>query len=140
MKIKFDTETIRLITLFENVTGASVRDCLIDEKNKMVYFVIEEGDMGIAIGKNGSSVKNVEKIIGKSVKLFEFSKDIVKFIKAAVHGVTDIKIRNESEKVIVEIKVGKGNRALAIGRSGKNIKIVKDLIQRNYGINNLVVR
>jgi N utilization substance protein A len=140
MKITFNTETIRLITLFENMTGASVRDCLVDEEANIVYFIIEEGEMGIAIGRNGSSVRNVEKIIGKSIKLFEFSKDINKFVRMLIPQVTEIKIRNDGGKSTLEIKIGKRDKAVVLGRDRKNIKLFKEIIQRNHDIDDLVVR
>ena len=49
MVIKFDTEMIRLMTLFENLTGVPVKDCLIEEN--VVYFLVNEENVGIAIGE-----------------------------------------------------------------------------------------
>jgi N utilization substance protein A len=72
MSLTFDTDSIRLITLFENLTGTMVKDCIVDSKNNTVYFVIEEGKVGIAIGKNGGCVKNVERLIKKMLKYLNF--------------------------------------------------------------------
>jgi N utilization substance protein A len=135
---RFDTETIRLMTLFENVTGAPVKDCITD--NNVVYFVIEEGKVGIAIGKNGNSVKHAEKIIGKTIKIFEFSNEPSRFVKHLIPQAVEIKVRNEDDKTIVEIKVEKKDRALVIGRDGKNLNLFKQLLQRTHGINDLLVR
>jgi len=134
---KFDTETIRLMNLFESVTGATVKDCVVN--GEVVYYVIDEGKVGIAIGKNGTSVRHAEKIIGKVVKLFEFSPELTKFVKNLIPQATDVRIKNE-EGIIVEIKVDKKNRALVIGRDKKNINLYKELLQRNYNINDLVIR
>lgn len=135
---RFDTETIRLINLFENVTGAPVKDCITD--NNTVYFVIEEGKVGIAIGKNGNSVKHAEKMIGKTIKIFEFSGELVHFVKNLMPQVVDVKVKTEDDKKIVEIKVERKNRALIIGRDGKNLNLFKQLLQRTHGINDLVIR
>ena len=136
----FDTETIRLINLFENVTGAPVKDCLVDSATNTIYFIVDQGKVGIAIGKNGNSVKKAERITGKSIKLFEFSKDIVLFVKNLIPQVSEVKIRSEDGKSVVEIKVEKKSKALVIGRDGKNLKIYKELLQRNQGINDLIIR
>lgn len=138
MTVKFDTETIRLITFFENFTGVSVRDCLVN--NDCIYFIVEEGKVGIAIGKNGSSVRSIEKMIGRSVKLFEFSKDLNVFVKKLIPQADNIRIRNENERVVVEVRVEKKNKALVIGRDGRNIKLLKELLQRSHNINELIVR
>ena len=45
--IKLTTDQMRLISLFQNVTGASARDCVEDEKQKRVIFVVNEGKMEI---------------------------------------------------------------------------------------------
>ncbi len=140
MTLTLDTETIRLITLFENVTGAPVKDCLVDNENNTVYFIIDEGRAGVAIGKNGNNVKNVENLIKKNIKIFEFSKDLSAFVKNLIPQVIQVKIRNENDKVVVEIKVEKKNRAVVIGRDGRNIKLYKELLQRNHHVDDLVIR
>ncbi|MEM5794447.1 MAG: NusA-like transcription termination signal-binding factor [Candidatus Aenigmatarchaeota archaeon] len=140
MSLTFNTETIRLITLFENLTGARVKDCVIDKESNTVYFLVEEGMIGIAIGKNGSVVKNAEKLIGKNIKIFEFSKDLKTFVKKLIPQANEIRIKNENNSIIVEVKVDKKEKALVIGRDEKNLKILKQLFQRNHKVNDLVVR
>ncbi len=139
MTVTFDTETIRLITLFENITGAPVRDCLSDDKN--IYFVIDEGKVGLAIGKNGNNVKHAESMINKSIKIFEFSNNAAEFTKNLIPSAAEIKIRNGAdEQIVIEIKVDKGKRAVVIGREGKNLKLYKNLLQRSHGVTDLIVR
>jgi N utilization substance protein A len=134
MVIKFDTETLRLMTLFENVTGVPVRDCLVDEN--VVYFVVDEDKVGIAIGKNGNSVKNVESLINKTIKIFGFSKDLKKFVKNLIPKAIDIEV--EGEKVVV--KVEKSERPIIIGREGKNLKILKELVKRSHNVSDITIR
>ena len=140
MALIFDNDTIRLMNLFENITGAPVKDCLIDNENGIVYFVIQENKVGVAIGKNGTAVKKAERMIGKSIKLFEFAKDATEFVKKLIPQATSVKIRNEDDKIIVEIKVDKKDKAMVIGRDARNLKLFKELLQRNHNINNLVIR
>jgi N utilization substance protein A len=138
MPVTFDTDTIRLITLFENVTGAPVRDCLVEENT--VYFVIGEGKVGIAIGKNGNSVKHAENILGKTIKLFEYSSDLGKFVKNVIPQTNEVKIEKKEGKIIVEIRVEKKDRALVIGRDSKNLNLFKEILRRNHNIDELIVR
>jgi len=140
MKLTFDTDTIRIITLFENITHAPVKDCLIDQNTNTIYFVVEEGKIGIAIGKNGSSVKHAERAVGKTIKLFEFSRDLVTFVKKLIPQTTSIKVRNMDGKVTVEIHVEKKNRAMVIGRNGRNLKLYKQLLKRSHKVDDLTVR
>ena len=140
MTVKFDTETIRLINLFENISGAPVKDCILDAESNTLYFIIESGKAGIAIGKDGNSVKNAERVIGKSIKIYEFSGDVVTFVKKLIPQCKEVKIKIENDKTIVEIKVEMKDKAVVIGRDRRNLKIFKELLQRNHNVNDLVVR
>lgn len=140
MNLTFNTETIRLITLFESITHAPVKDCLVVDDTNTIYFIIEEGKIGVAIGKNGNSVKHAERVIGKTIKLFEFSEDIVSFAKKIIPQATRIKVRNEDGKVTIEVHVEKKNRPIVIGRGGRNLRIYKELFKRNQKVDDLVIR
>lgn len=140
MVITFDTERIRIIALFENLTNASVKDCLIDHETNTIYFVIDEGKMGFAIGKNGSSIKNAEKILGKNIKVFEFSKNLSEFVKNLIQKVEEIRIKSENEKITVEVKVDKKFKPMIIGRDGKKLKIFKELLERNHKVSDLIIK
>jgi len=138
--VRFDTETIRLITLFENLTNAPVKDCLVNTSTNTVYFIIEEGKVGVAIGKNGNNVRNAEKVIGKNIKLFESSDDVCIFVKNLIPQANDVRVMNECEKTLIEVKIDKKNRALVIGRDRKNIKLFKELLRRNHSVDDLIVK
>ena len=53
-EIKLSTDQMRLMSLFQNITKATARDCVEDEKQNRIIFVVNEGKMGAAIGKGGS--------------------------------------------------------------------------------------
>lgn len=135
----FDTNTIRLMTLFEKVTKAPVKDCIMNGDDS-VCFIVEEGMIGIAIGKNGNSVRAAEKAIGKNIKLFEFSKNVANFVRHMIPNANSIKVRNEDGKTIVEIKTDKKNRAIVIGRDGKNLKLYREILKRNHDVDELIVK
>ncbi|OYT42520.1 MAG: transcription elongation factor NusA [Candidatus Aenigmarchaeota archaeon ex4484_224] len=140
MTIQFDTETIRLITLFENLSGATVKDCIIDNENNLVYFVVGENQAKFVIGKNGFKIKNIERILKKRIRIFEFSDDVQKFVKNLIPKALEIKIvENQNEKVII-VKVDKTERPSIIGRNGRNLKILRKLLERNHKIKNLIIR
>lgn len=140
MVLTFDTETIRIIALFENLTNASVRDCLIDHETNTVYFIVDEGKMGVAIGKNGSSIKNAEKIIGKNIKVFEFSKNLITFVKNLIQNIEEVRIKGEGDRTIVEVKVEKRFKSMIIGREGRKLKILKEILERNHKVSDLIIR
>jgi len=140
MTVVFDSNTINLITFFENLTGATVKDCVVDDETNTIYFLIEEGKLGIAIGKNGAKVKSAEKVLNKKIKLIEFSQDVCKFVKNLIPKANDITIKDDCEKKIIEIKVEKNEKPSVIGRDKRKLKIMKEILKRNYKFDELVVR
>jgi N utilization substance protein A len=137
MTIVFDTETIKTINLFETVSQASVKDCIIMDDR--IYFLVEEGGLK-KIRENGQLLKNLEKMLNKKILIFEYSKDVSLFLKNSIRGIREIKIRNEKEEKVVEIGVDNSVKSLVIGKDGKNIKALRQILKRNYNIDNLVVK
>jgi len=136
----FDTDTLRLMALFENMTHAAPKDCIVDQDGGCVYFVVRQGDVGAAIGKNGSNVKHVEAVIKKSVKIFEYSDDLETFVKNLIPQSNEVAVKVADGVTAVEVRVERGSKAVVIGRDGRNIKLFKELLQRNHNVNDLVVR
>ena len=130
----FDTESIRAMNLFENLTGVQVIDCVIE--GNVIYLVVEEGKMGFAIGKNGSIIRRVERALGRPIKIFEHSKELQKFVKNLIPQAQEIKIQQGR----VEVKVDKTLRPVVIGRDSKNLKILKKILHRNFKVEDLVIR
>jgi N utilization substance protein A len=138
MTIVFTTETIRLLTMFENVTNVPVKDCFVD--NGTVYFIVEEGKIGLAIGKGGASIKNVENVIGKNVKVFEYSSKPVDFIKNLIPQAKQVTIRNTGDEIEAEVRIDKSDKGYVMGRGGEKIKIYKEILKRVHNISNLQVK
>jgi N utilization substance protein A len=138
MTIVFTTETIRLLTLFENITNVPVKDCFVD--NGTVYFIVEEGKIGLAIGKGGASIKNVERVIGKKVKVFEYASKPVDFIRNLIPQAKQITLRNTGNEIEAEVKVDKSDKGYVMGRGGEKIKIYKEILKRVHNISSLQVK
>lgn len=139
MGVKLSTESIRYIALFESLTGANVKDCLIyDDK---VIFVVRKGDMGIAIGKGGINVEKAKEIIGKRVEVLEHSDDPAEFIQNLVRPVkAKVDILEKEDKKIAIIQVPAQYKGLVIGKGGKNINKVKELVRRHHDIETVIVK
>lgn len=138
MTIVFTTETIRLLTLFENITNVSVRDCFVN--GDTVYFIVEEGKIGLAIGKNGSLIKNAERVIKRNIKVYEHSSDPEKFINNLIPYCKAIEIIKDDGNLTAEIKVERKDRGRVIGREGERIKIYREILKRAHNISNLKVK
>jgi len=141
--IKFSTNEIRYIALFESMTGAMVKDCIIDESNGKLTFLVKNGDMGLAIGKRGSTVTKVQKTVDKGVEVIEHSEDPVEFINnlMAPAKVRSIRIlQKENGEKIATVETDARNKRTAIGKGGQNIERARILAKRQHNINNIVIK
>jgi N utilization substance protein A len=139
-EIRLTAESIQYIALFENMTRAKILDC-IPEEERLVY-VVKQGDMGLAIGKNGESINRVKKAIDKPIELVEFSEDPVIFLKNAFGpvSVSSVNIITKNGKRLAYVEVPNKEKGLAIGRSGKNIEKVKMLARRHHSIEDVILQ
>ena len=80
-KIKLTSDELRLISLFQSITGANARDCVVDDKMDRVIFIVNKGQMGLAIGKGGATIRQLQNVVGKKVELVEYSDDASEFIR-----------------------------------------------------------
>lgn len=134
-KIKYDSDLIKLITLFESMTGAKVKDCISNEK---LIFIIEENEMGKAIGKNGINIKRMENMLKKKIKLVEFSNDILQFVKNIIHPIGALAIKQEDGILAIRGKDA-NTRAMLIGRERQNITHLNEIVKRYFDIKEIKV-
>ncbi len=142
MGIKISTDEIKYIGLFESMTGATVKDCIFeDNKNKIVY-VVKEGDMGLAIGKNGANAQRVKETLNKPIDIIEYSEDPIKFIKNIIWPVKvksiHVSERKDGKKIAV-LDINKKDKGLVIGKEGKNIDRIKNLLKRHHNLDDIMI-
>jgi N utilization substance protein A len=135
-EVKLTEDCMRLISQFESLTGAGSRDCVIDERNGRLIFVVNPGDMGLAIGKKGVSIKKASDVMGKKIEVVEYNSNPEQFIKNCFlpAQVTSMTFEGESGEQTVSVEVRDEDRGIAIGKEGKNIFKAKKLAQRQHNI------
>lgn len=127
---EFDTDTLLLINAFERMTGTEVRDCIVDS---CVFFLINKGKMGAAIGKNGNMIKSAENMLKRPIKVYEWDEDPQSIIKNMIPQAQKIEVKDNQATITVNAK----DRGMIIGKSGNNIKIIRELLERNSNIKDL---
>ena len=139
MGVKLSAESIRYLTLFENLTGASVKDCLVyDDK---VVFVVRKGHMGVAIGKAGINVERAKELIGRRIEIIEHSDDPAEFIVNIFKPIkVNVKLMDKSGTKIAQVSVSPDLKGIVIGKGGKNINKAKELAKRHHDIEDVIVR
>ena len=81
VEVKLTEDDMRLISQFESLTGGRSRDCVIDERNERSIFVVNPGDMGLAIGKKGASIKKASEVMGKKIEVVEYNSNPEQFLR-----------------------------------------------------------
>lgn len=135
-------EGMRYIALFESLTGAVAIDCIVDDDNCRVIYVIKKGNMGLAIGKNGMNINKVKASIKKEVELVEYSEDASEFIVNAIQpaSIKQVNIVNKKNKKFAYLEVPMKDKGVAIGKNGKNIQKVKMLAQRHHSLDDIFIQ
>jgi len=141
-EIKLTTDQMRLLSLFQNVTRATARDCVEDEKQNRIIFIVNAGKMGLAIGKGGSHIKTLQNLIKKNVELVEFNEDPIKFLKNILNPklVSEIKLNERpdgSQQAIVIVDPSK--KGIVVGREGRNAEKARLLAKRYFGITSVLI-
>ena len=140
--IKLSTDQMRLMSLFQSVTGATARDCVEDEKQDRVIFVVNEGKMGLAIGKGGSHIKNLQNIVKRNVELVEYSDDATKFLKNLLNPklVSDVKVNKRDDGSLQAIvTVDPKKKGIVVGREGRNAEKARLLAKRYFEISSVLI-
>lgn len=134
-------DCMRLISEFESLTGAGSRDCVIDERNSRIIFVVNPGEMGLAIGKKGASIKKASDVMGKRIEVVEYSDNAETFVKNCFlpAQVLDVEFEDSERGVVAHVEVKEEDRGIAIGKEGKNIFKAKKLSMRQHDIQDVLL-
>jgi N utilization substance protein A len=141
-EIKLTSDELRLMSLFQSITSATARDCIVDDRMERVIFVVNKGQMGLAIGKGGSTIKQLQNVVGKKVELVEFSDDPAEFIRNMLNAdmINDVRIsdRNDGTKQAV-VMVDQRKKGAVVGREGRNAEKARLLAKRYFQISNVLI-
>ena len=140
--IKLTTDQIRLMSLFQNVTKVTAHDCIDDEKQDRIIFVVNTGKMGLAIGKGGSNIKSLHNKLKRNIELVEYFDDPAKFLKNVFNPklINEVKLNTKpdgsSQAMVIVDPVKKG---IVVGRDGRNAEKARLLAKRYFDISSVMI-
>ncbi len=150
--IKLDRESMELMSLFNNISGAIIKDCVIfkspENSSEIIIFLVKKEDVGKAIGKAGEHVKDLMAKLQKKVDVIPFSENLIEFIQFILNTTKNtVKVQNveikenkaQNQKKTVIISVRPQDRGKAIGKDGSMIKKIKDLVLRYFDVDNVII-
>jgi len=138
--IKITEHEMKFIQLLQNMTGATVVDCIVDDET--IMFTVKKGEVGLAVGKGGEKIRRFRSMTNKQVEIYEYMNDADKFIKNALKPakVKDIRIVDRMEgKKIAMVNVESKDKGIAIGKNGDNIKKIRFLAKRYFQLDTVVI-
>ncbi len=132
---------MRLIALFESITGATSKDCLIDEENDRVILVTKKGEMGLAIGKAGRNIDTLRRMTGRQIEVVEAADEPEQLIRnsLAPARVRTVRITEKPDSKIAVVEVESRDKAIAIGKNGKTIDKTRLLAKRYFHIDHVII-
>jgi N utilization substance protein A len=129
MKTVYDVELLKLMKLFEDVTRSRLKDCFYN-KEKLV-FVVQEGELMRALGKDRANLKKLEEKLNKSIKIVEFNPDLLIFIKNLMYPLRILEIREEDGIVTIKGPDTK-TKGLMIGARAQNLRNYEELTKKYF--------
>lgn len=130
---RFNSKILNYMFAFEALTGAELIDCF--ELSDRVVFVVKQGQLGMALGKNKSNIAKVLKVVNQKIKIVEHKSDAVEFVKSLLSPLKPktARLQGNTVQVIVNNPRIKG---LILGYHKKNLKAYQEALNRHFkGLN-----
>jgi N utilization substance protein A len=129
-KITYNADLLKIMNLFETLTGTGLKDCFIDE-NTLLTFVVSDIEIGKAIGKNASNVKRIEALLKRKIKILAFNSQPVQFVRNLIYPVTDVDVELVDKTIIIKGHDGR-TKGFLIGREQTNIKNTINIVKKYF--------
>ena len=136
IRIKYDINLMKFISLFETLTRAKVKDCI---EGDPLIFVVKKGEIGKAIGKKGANIRKVENLIKRKIKIIEFDEDIIVFVSNIIAPVKAEEITKKDNIIVIKDSDPK-TKGKIIGRDSQNRKFCRKIVSRYFDIDDIIVR
>lgn len=130
--ITLSQEIIGYINVFEKATGASVKDCFLEDG--VIVFVVNQGNIGLAIGKGGRNIKQVSSLLRKNVNVIEFNPDPITFIKNLLSPIAPKELKLQDSTIIImphDVK----EKGKIYGRERTNFKRLQEIVYKYFQLN-----
>ncbi len=141
-QIKLTAEEFRYIALLHELTNVFVRDCIVDDENNRIIFLVDPRDIGKAIGPRGMYVQRLRRLLNRDIEIVGYSDKLEEQVKYALAPakVKEVRVINRpGGKKVVYATVEPRDKGIAIGKNGKNVARAALILRRYYGIDSVII-
>ncbi|MEM4527983.1 MAG: NusA-like transcription termination signal-binding factor [Desulfurococcaceae archaeon] len=141
-QVKITPDEFRYMALLNEITGVAVRDCVIDEENNRIIFLVNPEDIGRAIGPRGFFVQQLRKLLNRNIEIVGYSDKLDEQIKYALAParVKEVKLVTKPDGTkVVYVAVDPSDKAIAIGKNGKNAYRARLILKRHFNIDSVII-
>jgi len=137
--MKLSNDEILLINALQDFSGVTARDCIISSKN--IIFVVNQKDVGNAIGKKGEKVNKLKNRLKKNIEIYGYTENPENFIKNSLKEIkiNEITEKKEEGKKTIFLTLDSENKRNMATKTSK-LKKIKEIMKRNYDIDNIRIR
>ncbi len=130
------------MALLQDLTGAVARDCIIDDENNRIIFVVRPGDAGRAIGRRGANINRLRRILGKEIEVVEHADDLETMVKNIFSPARILSVRTvqRNGRKILYVTVDPNDKGRAIGKGGRKVSIARIILKRYFDIDDIKIR
>ncbi len=134
-----DERSIQYISYFENITGASIDDCM--NEDDRIVFIVKKGQIGLAIGKKGANIKKAMRDLKKEIEVIENGVDAAELIRNALSPaeIQEITISKNEGKEVALVKIDNKFRGMAFGKNGQKIDRCRKILQRHHNLDEVIL-
>jgi len=130
MSVKYDTELIGQINLFEKITRTSVKECFFFKEKQT--FMVQAGQMNKALGKNKVNLIKLEKLFNKQLRIIEFHSELLRFIQNLIAPLRCTKISEDEPGIVTIIGPDTKTKGLMIGSKAKNLRETEEITKKYF--------
>lgn len=136
MTIKYDTQLIQTRVLFERITGAEAKDCF--QHSDRLLVVVQEGQMGKALGKNKANIRRLEQLLKRKIKIVEYNPEIMAFVQNLLAPLRADKIEEADGVVTLHVNDSQ-TKGYIIGARAQNLRRLEETVRQYFPIKEIKV-
>jgi len=106
-----------------------------------VVFIVEKGQLGLAIGSKAKNLVKLRTLLKKTVKLVEYDDDEKRFIfnLCKPYKVKDVHLEETTDGFVGKISVEPSDKSKLIGKSGANIDLIRKMAHRHHAVKDIQI-